>query len=279
MQLKTIVIMAPLAVLALTGCSKTGTSGESSASVKAEQSHSTEKSLELRHERSAKISVEMPAQVLEVKAFKFYRKELIGKEPLSAILNSPQAPYWKTSYLVLNPFKPKMGWPCNPEQQSWCANFELHFYGRYAVFSNLLLTQLASSIPPSGLVDPASAEASILRAFLAMPKSEFKAAMQDAKESTTGHASANLSGNISGGGNMQFWSGDSTYTGGPTGMTIVKDGVHWFGDGYLSGKKVMVSLDSVINKAGSEKQLLSSMSANETNMSTSSHASTEAEGE
>lgn len=274
MNLKNIVVMVPLAVLAMAGCSKTGTSGESNNSVKGEQSHSIEKSLELRHERSAKISVEMSAQVLEVNALKFYEKHalLIGHVV-------PKSWHWDYAYKVVYTEKPLLGWPCNNPFDQRCPIRVYHWNGRYAVFSNLLLTYLAQTIPASGAAYPASAEADILQAFNAMTKPELHSMWAQAKADTSGGGvTMNGTGNISGG-NMQFFVNGRTFTGGPNGMTIVKDGVHWFGDGYLSGKKVMVSLDSVINKAGSQKQLLSSMSANETNMSTSSHASTEAEGE
>lgn len=272
MQKKAIIIPFLLAV-ALTGCSKSGVDGSSDVNVKANQDHALEKSLAVQHTKAAKISIEMPALSIEINALRF----------LVAHPGKTNPVHLQTAREILSIAKPVMGWPgsigfSNSAAMAWGEKKAIRI-----TLANLLYTQLTGSFPSDGLSDPAAAETQIIRSFKDMPDATLLAARAQARREMASQLRSGFQANFSGsveGGNVEFYLGNTTFIGGGAGWLIKKDGVSWFGDnGHLSGRVVMVGLDSVINREAAESQRLSAAISNETTQNSAAHVGAEAVAE
>lgn len=272
MQKKAIIIPFLLAV-ALTGCSKSGVDGSSDVNVKANQDHALEKSLAVQHTKAAKISIEMPALSIEINALRF----------LVAHPGKTNPVHLQTAREILSIAKPVMGWPgsigfSNSAAMAWGEKKAIRI-----TLANLLYTQLTGSFPSDGLSDPAAAETQIIRSFKDMPDATLLAARAQARREIASQLRSGFQANFSGsveGGNVEFYLGNTTFVGGGAGWQIKKDGVSWFGDnGHLSGRVVMVGLDSVINKESAESQRLAASTSNEAAQNSAAHVGAEAVAE
>lgn len=273
MQKKAVVIPFLLTIF-LTGCSRSGVDGSSDASIKASQDHALEKSLAVQHTKAARISIEMPALSIEINALRF----------LAAHPGKTNEVHLETASEILSIAKPVMGWPpqvgfSNAAAMDWGEKKATRI-----ALANLLYTQMAGAFPPDGLSDPAAAQAQIISTFKEMPDATLLSARAQARREIASQLrsgfQANFSGSVDGGGNVQFYLGNITFTGGGAGWQYKQDGTVWFGDnGHLSGRVVMVGLDSVINKEASESKRLAAATSNEATQNSAAHVGAEAGGE
>lgn len=271
---KAIIPLTLITIATLTGCSKSGVDGSSSVSIKASQDQALEKSLAVQHTKAAKIAIEMPALSIEIKAMRF----------LVAHPGKTNPVHLKTAHEMLSIAKPVMGWPSwvgfsNGAAMQWGEKKAIRI-----TLANLLYTQMTGAFPSDGLSDPAAAETQIIRSFKDMPDATLLAARAQARREITSQLrsgfQANFSGSVDAGGNVQFYLGNITFIGGATGWMIKKNGTSWFGDnGHLSGRAVMVGLDSVINKEANESQRLAASTSNEADQNSNAHVGAEAVAE
>jgi hypothetical protein len=222
--------------LALSACGEhggvgAGSSTESKVSASAESKLDT--SREIKKSTSAKATINMPATALVVSALRNWA---------DAQPKGSNDPHVLAAREILDITRPSLAWPVAcfgcAAQASWARQNAAHVN-----FANLVLTQLALSVQGRALADPSAAREAIVKSYLAMTPATLDAARKQAAEAAQGVFIPNFGGAEG----VAYRLGSSAYNGDGKGWTVEQNGVTWFGDGVLSGEKVEVALDSVID--------------------------------
>jgi hypothetical protein len=238
-----LILTALAASLALAGCGEHGGIGAESTSksaVSASTETKVDRSREVKHNTSAKATISMPAAGLIFAALRDY---VAAEKPCGK-----KDPHITAARDILSVARPVAAWPvacfgCSA-QASWA-----HAQAVRVADANLVLTELAGSLPSQALADPSVARKAIVTTFLSIPSATLAAARHQAEKQVRG---GSFTPDFSGGEGVHFLLGASDFKGGPAGWSWAKDGVTWYGDGALSGQKFEVALDSAIDTGMTE---------------------------
>jgi len=170
--------------------------------------------------------------------------------------------------------KPNSGWPVPvlASRRNKEANKEVGDYIRLTQesieFSNLVLTDLASMLSAGAWRDPAAAKEAALIAWRNIPIQKLRDAWATSKALPYSRPTVDLTGHK----DIHFWSAEGDYVGDGAGWTVIRHGAPWYGNGYLSGRQVTISLASAISASQSQQSGTATSTGNNSSLDAGSNS-------
>lgn len=154
---------------------------------------------------------------------------------------------------------PVYGWAVNPghvrkidEEGILLRNSYISGYEMLMEYSNLIQSEIAGKISGVVMKDPVAAKLSIQKALFAMPNATFinasNAALKLANDNGNHLSTPASSTGI-------VWAVNGTqYVGDDRGLHMFRNGIEWFGSGFLNGKQYSVGMESAISVSDSKQK-------------------------
>jgi len=162
--------------------------------------------------------------------------------------------------------------PCSLQGENKEANKEVGDYIRLTQesieFSNLVLTDLASMLSAGAWRDPAAAKEAALIAWRNIPIQKLRDAWATSKALPYSRPTVDLTGHK----DIHFWSAEGDYVGDGAGWTVIRHGAPWYGNGYLSGRQVTISLASAISASQSQQSGTATSTGNNSSLDAGSNS-------
>lgn len=126
---------------------------------------------------------------------------------------------------------------------------------------NLAASEIIKAVQANALRDPDDAKLKLKIALADFVKAGgFDVVKKEFGEGICRNATLNMSGSQKHA--VEYSCGDATYGGDTNGWSIIKNGIEWFGNGVIMGKKIDLALDSAISTGMSKRSGISSDQSN-----------------
>jgi len=136
-------------------------------------------------------------------------------------------------------------------------------------FSNLVLTELAGQVSAAAWRDPEAAKEAVQIAWRNMPIQKLRDAWAASEALPYPGVTVDLSGHKG----MHWTSAENgDYVGDGAGWTVTRHGAPWYGNGYLSGRQVTISLASAISASQSQQSGTTTSAGNNSSMDSGSNS-------
>lgn len=153
-----------------------------------------------------------------------------------------------------------IGWPVSPMHDRKRATTWISGMSVLIEHSNLVATELVSSLQGKSLRDPDAATLAIIKAFFALPADKLEA-MNAAAVANAAKAMSAASIDLASGRGITWTSPHGQYKNLGAGWQLVKNGMTWYGEGKMSGKSYDLALESTVSANISKKKTLDASEA------------------
>jgi hypothetical protein len=153
-----------------------------------------------------------------------------------------------------------IGWPVSPMRDRAMANDWISGMSVLVEYSNLVGTELVSSLQGKSLRDPDAATLAILQALFALPAEKLEA-MSEAAIANADKSMRNATIDLASGRGITWTSPNGQYKNMGAGWQLVRNGMIWYGEGKMSGKSYDLALESTVSANFSKKKSIDASEA------------------